>query len=392
MIDPRLFATDDYSIIYEKYFADLRHQNRVDADPSGWLDTYSVAERLLQTPSLPKRALTRYFIDVGSELGEYKERICGLISAWNHSGTSCDEVTLCPSCSNASLITMAALKDMGAKCILFETPAYFATIEQAQLLGVPFELIPTYHDSDYSLPVLDSKIESTPMTVVWLTQPRATLGFDQSPEMINQLLRKIGRRGYLVVDEATDQSHPARLGQLAQSADHRLIRLRSFTKGMGLNGLRLAAIIHPIALRSTLTDAIETLGGSLDVHSLFAVADLAETPSTFARMLAAANDQVNALRAIAERLVRGSPITVNRLTNGYIGSMVLDLSSIGHSDRSRRKRLLEWCRHMRTPVILGAGSYVAKAPPTETIRLNFFNMRDHITRGISNILGLWKQT
>jgi hypothetical protein len=57
MIDPRLFAADDYNIIHQKYFAELKRQNRVDADPSGWLDTYSVAERLLEQHPLPERAI-----------------------------------------------------------------------------------------------------------------------------------------------------------------------------------------------------------------------------------------------------------------------------------------------------------------------------------------------
>lgn len=391
MIDRRIFAADDYNIIYKRYFAELRRQNRIDADPSGWLDTFSVAERLLQPHPLPKGVIARYFIDEGRALGEHKERICSFISKWERSTVGFDGLTLCPSCGNASLITLATLKEMGAS-ILFETPAYFATIEQAQILGVPFELIPTYHNSEYSLPVLDSKIRDVPVPVVWLTQPRASLGFDQSKEMVHRLLRKIGRRGYLVIDEATDQSYPSHFGQLFHEfREHRLIRLRSFTKGMGLNGFRLAAIIHPVALRPMLTDAIEALGGSLDAHSLFAVAGLGDDPLGFARMLAAANHQVNGLRAVAERLVRGGPITVNRLTNGYIGSMVVDLSLAGRTDRSRRKRLLEWCRLMRTPVILGASMYIAKAPPTETIRLNFFSSRHHITRGIANILKLWEE-
>lgn len=392
MIDPRLFSIDDYSTLYERYFAALRRQNRVDADPSGWLDTYSVAERLIRPGSLPKRSIARYFIDVGLELGGHKERICSLISDWNRVPIGWDDVTLCPSCGNASLITMATLKDMGAKCILFETPAYFATVEQAQILGMPFELIPTYHSSNYSLPFLNDRIRRAPMTVVWLTQPRASLGFDQSHEVIHDLLRKVGHRGYLVIDEATDQSYPAHLGTLhAQTVDHRLIRLRSFTKGMGLNGLRLSAIIHPPALRPKFTDSIEALGGSLDLNSLLRVENLGQDVLRFAKMLAAANAQVNELRATAERLVRGSPIIVNPLTNGYIGSMILDLRSIGRTDRSRRTHLLEWCRHMRTPVMLGASMYVAKAPPTETIRLNFFSIRDHIIRGIANILKLWEQ-
>lgn len=392
MIDPRLFDTDDYNAIQEKYFADLKRQRLVDADPSGWLDTYSEAEPLLEDHRLPHRALARYFIDEGDALGECKDRICSLISDWDSSTVHPEEVTLCPSCGSASLITLAMLKEMGVGTILFETPAYFATIEQATILGIHFELIPTYPQDGYALPDLCRKIRNDPTTVVWLTQPRASLGFDQPHELIARLLRQIGSGGFMVIDEATDQSYPACLGARPVESRDRLIRLRSFTKGMGLNGFRMAAIIHGPRLRRKFTDAIEALGGSLDANSVYAVTHLAAKHSTFARMLSAANAQVTTLRANAERLVRGSPITVNRLRNGYIGSMVVDLSSLGSNDDNRRTRFLKWCRHVRTPVILGASMYAAKAPPTEMVRLNFFSLPDHITRGIANILRLWTES
>jgi DNA-binding transcriptional MocR family regulator len=389
MIDRRFFALDDYNRIQAQYFADLKRQGRVRADPSGWLDTYSSAEALLPAHSLPPHSITRYFVDEGSALGPPKERIRRLLSAWESREISIDGFTLCPSCGNASLVTLSTLKDCGVKKILFETPAYFATIEQAALLRIPFQLLPTYRDQNYRLPDLGQYMSRNLPTAIWLTHPRASLGFDQPHKLIRALLEQAGPRGYLVIDEATDQSYPAHLGGKSRFPRDRLIRLRSFTKGMGLNGFRAAVILHPDKLRENLTHSIEALGGSLDAHSLFAVAEFAAAPARFHRMLAAASQQVNDLRHVAERLVRGSPVTINRLTNGYIGSMVLDLSLIGRSQAVRRRRLLEWCKAVETPVILGASMYIAKAPPTETIRLNFFNLPDHIVRGVTNILRLW---
>jgi histidinol-phosphate/aromatic aminotransferase/cobyric acid decarboxylase-like protein len=391
MVNTRLFTRDDYGEIQEKYFADLRAKNDVDADPSGWLRTYSEAEPLIRAPKPSSRDLARYYVDEGLALGAYKEQVCALVSSWEGRAVSPTELTLCPSCGCASLITLSALKAMGVKRVLFETPAYFGTIQQAEEIGLRFELIPTYRTENYGLPDLKTKLCRTSATAVWLTQPRASLGFNQPTGLIRVLLERLGNHGFLIVDEATDQSFPAHLSTLcSEQPQPHLIRLRSFTKGMGLNGLRLAGVLHSAALRSALVDSLETLGGSIDVNSLCAVGSLADDIPRLRAMLNAASDQVNRLRSKAERLVVGTPLAINRLVNGYIGSMVADLSVLGHNHRERRARLLTGCRQARTPVMLGATMYMAKAPPTEAIRLNFFSQPEHITRGILNVLGIWE--
>jgi len=175
-------------------------------------------------------------------------------------------------------------------------------------------------------------------------------------------------------------------------SDARLIRIRSFTKAMGLNGFRLAAVLHPASLRKPAVAALETFGGAIDIHSLLTVSAFAADLPRLQRMLAAANRQVNLLRAKAEKLVSGTPLSVNRLINGYIGTLVADLRKLGRTHVERRKRLLEGCERLRTPVMLGAGSYMAKDPPREAIRLNFFMQPDNITRGINNIIKIWPES
>src|SRR5690349_20004054 len=91
----------------------------------------------------------------------------------------------------------------------------------------------------------------------WFTQPLAVLGFDQSPEMGADWARQLCGRGYVVSDEVTDQSCPSRLSSAKEWPSANLIRIRSFTKGMGLNGLRLAAILHGERLRNPLVNALE---------------------------------------------------------------------------------------------------------------------------------------
>jgi len=386
-----LFEKDDYADVQQKYFADLIMGGRVDADPSGWLLTYSDAEKFFHLPNIRTKDCAKYHIDDGRSLAKFKERIAKLLCRWeDQESISLEEFTLCPSGGCASLVVLATLKGMGIKKVFFETPAYFATIEQAQEIGLQFELLPSYWQDGYALRNVGRKINRSEIAL-WITQPRAALGFDQSYKVLKHWGRQFGKNCLLVSDEVTDQTFPSHLrhlDHLVPQAD--VIRIRSFTKGMGLNGLRLAAILHSRKLRSRLVGSLETFGGSIDAHSLLAITKLAQRPDRFELMLNAANAQVNNLRKKAERLVEASPIAINRLCNGYIGSMVADLNALGKSQPERRTRFLQWCKLKRTPVILGNSFYVAKAPPTETIRLNFFNRPEHITKGIANILQLWE--
>src|SRR5258708_7765671 len=110
MINRRYFADDDYSAIVAKYFAELRQSGSVDADPSGWLFTYSEAEPWLILPKVSRRDIARYYIDERQALGTDKEQICALLSAWEARPVAANTVTVCPSGGCASLITLAALK------------------------------------------------------------------------------------------------------------------------------------------------------------------------------------------------------------------------------------------------------------------------------------------
>ena len=390
-IDTRLFMVDDYSEIQAKYFAELQRQGNVDADPSGWLSTYSEAENLLQLPRLVARDFAHYYIDEGNALKAEKEPVAKLLSAWEGHPIAHDEFTLCPSGASASLVALAMLKGLGVSRVLVETPCYFATLEQAQQIGVRFDLIPTYFDDGYELPNLQERGRKSSPVAVWLTQPRASLGFDQSRKAAERLLERLGPHGYLVVDEVTDQSFPAHLSLVGrESGWARWVRIRSFTKGMGLNGFRLAALLHPASLRQAVVACLETFGGALDVHSLKMITTFSNDLPRLRAMLRAANDQVNSLRAKAEKLVMNTPLVVNSLTNGYIGTAVADLKILGRTHAERRARFLKGCKDMRTPVMLGATSYMAKDPPREGVRLNFFMQPEQIIRGINNILRIWK--
>ncbi|HEX3463787.1 MAG TPA: aminotransferase class I/II-fold pyridoxal phosphate-dependent enzyme [Candidatus Elarobacter sp.] len=344
-MDSALFGNDDYESVQERYFADLRRDGHIDADPSGWLRTRSDAEDFVAFPSVGARDFSRYYLDEGNALGAYKDRIRSVLEAWEASLISKNEFTLCPSGTCSALLTLAVLKARGVRRVIVETPAYFGLIEQLSVLGMDFDLIPTYRRNGYAIPDIEKVLSTEGPFALWMTQPRASLGFNQPRDLVEMVLTGIGANNYAVIDEVTDQTFPSHLGELhGRYRSANLIRLRSFMKGMGLNGFRLSAVIHPSSMRPTFEEYLETFGGSLDAHSLLSVNAFSADLPRFRSMLAAANLQVNELRRRLELLTRGSKIAVNPLENGYIGSMVVDVSRLGRNEAERRMALLEGCR------------------------------------------------
>lgn len=379
-------ATD--TALFQLRFRELRQRpGGVDADPSGWRDTESAAEALVPTVDFKAGDLAQYHVDAVRGLASYGIPIVGLVNAWEAADLTPQRVSLCPSGTSASLAILLTLRDLGVSSVVFETPLYFASLHQARSLALLTSVVPTFRSSRYSLPHSQLPLAADG-TAFWLTQPRAGLGFDQTPDELRQLLRSLrGQNQFVVIDEVTEQRYPAVLREFSGPEwEDRLIRIKSFTKGMGLNGIRLAAIIHPTYLKAAFVRTLDTFGGSVDIYSLATVAKLADTPERFQRMLAATNRQVSELRNRVERLAAGSVVAVNRLVNGYIGSIVVDLSSLGSDQRSRRRRFLQRCLELRTPVVLGDSYCIPPDPPYEFVRINYLIAPASVLRGVANIL------
>jgi hypothetical protein len=166
--------------------------------------------------------LAQYYIDEGDSLRARKEPVQRLLSAWEGRPISFQEFTLCPSGATAPLVVLAMLRSLGVSLVLFETPCYFATVEQAMQIRLRFDLLPTYHRQDYELPDLGASLRKG--AALWLTQPRASLGFNQPFRVVQTLLKQVGSDGYLVIDEATDRTQLYRNSRwAAHTADSGMI-------------------------------------------------------------------------------------------------------------------------------------------------------------------------
>jgi histidinol-phosphate/aromatic aminotransferase/cobyric acid decarboxylase-like protein len=378
------FRPDDFDAINSTFFSEFRADGRPFLDPSGWLATHSAAARLI--PEIPVRSsdLGRYYLDEGRALGARKDAIVSLIAAWEQHSVRDDGITLCHSISEGTLSILVALRRRGIRQILFETPGYAVTMNQADYLGLHPVMIPTIRTEQFRSD-LAKFVPAVAPSAVWITQPRMSLGSNQNVSDVRRIIERLSPSDFLVIDEATEQEFPSVLRHSELSSHPRMIRIRGITKGMGLNGLRLAFILHDPMFRDDLESAQEVVGGSLDLFSLNAAAVLAEDVHRFITMLSAARHQTTSLRNRAAKLAAGSRVVLSPLVNGYMGSAWIAFPDPDRYDETRRE-FLTFCRDRRMAVIVAASMRFAFDPTFEAVRLNYFNHEEHILNGVKNLV------
>jgi hypothetical protein len=220
-----------------------------------------------------------------------------------------------------------------------------------------------------------------------------SLGLDQEEASVRELLNGLASEEYLVVDEATEQKCPSVLSALCETYNsERLLRIRGLLKPLGLNGLRLAGVLHHSSLRESLENAQDVTGASLDLYSLAMGAELGRRKKLFFSMLSVANKQVTTLRRKAELLTSGSGVVLSRLVNGYMGSAFVPFRGGTRRYRQNRNELIAYCRECRMPVILGASMFYAFDPEWEQVRLNYFNREHHILRAAEVLSAFARRT
>jgi histidinol-phosphate/aromatic aminotransferase/cobyric acid decarboxylase-like protein len=375
----RLFQRNDFDSVYYDFFEEIWESGDVYADPSGWRDTASEVASLLPRIHIEEAAFGRYYLDEDTTLGALKERILDLLGFWEKRVVNWEDMTLYNSASTATAAVLIALRRLGARTVVFETPAYAVTVNQAKQSSYKVVLSPTYQRDGFALQIDQILQRRAHPVVFWLTQPRMSLGFDQDVVSVKNLLAGLAPKDFLVIDEATEQRCPSVLSALSgEVGSERILRIRGLLKPMGLNGLRLACVFHSKELRARLEDAQNVLGASLDLYSLKMAAELAERKELFFTMLSVANRQVTGLRKKAELLALGSAVRVSHLVNGYMGSVFVPLRGGKRKYRQNRNELLNYCRSRRMPVILGSSMLYAFDPEWEQIRINYFSRERHI--------------
>lgn len=365
-----VFEKNDFDSIYGAYFESLIAAGQVSADPSGWSRT-EPGSLLTAAPDLRPELMGHYVIDNRKLIASEKEPLLAMLGAWDGRSYAYEEATLVPSISTASLAVLFLMRSVGVREVRFETPAYYATIEQADSIGLACRRVPTWRDRNYRWDGSEFRAAGPAPVAVWLTQPRYALGIDQDVDAVESLASVLRPGDFIVIDETADQGWPTRLHGIREaSGGPNLIRIRGIMKPLGLNSLRLAVILHQMEWRAPLQEFQWLVGAALDRYSLQAAAAWSAPPGLFQAMLASARGRVAAIRRRLSAL--SGSIELSPMDNGYLGVAELDWSGSGAPRQALRSALLAFCRERRMPVTLGAAMLFALEPDRERVRLNYF--------------------
>ena len=370
-----VFEPNDYLEVIDRYYEPSLRRGVHLTDMSGW----EFSPQALETPtavSLPMHAdLARYYADSGRRLDEIKAKILPALEILDGEALDAEGVMLLPSTTIAINIILSVMKSAGVRSIVVEAPAYYAVMDAAQRIGLPYELMAPIQCPDGSLatdlPALVSRLEEKNVCL-WLHQPRYAVGDDLSPELVNDLLVRAGDSCFLVVDEANDDTTPSILGGIGKSASN-FFRLRSLSKPIGLNGVRLAMLLHQPQWRDRIVDTMWSAGGALDWFSVSFAKSLTSPPRLYADLLAQTREKLNAQRQLVAVALSGAPMHLLPGRTGSLGAIRLDWRKLRGSEEDRREALIRHLADKGVPAMLGAHCFFPKTIGFEHVRVNLFN-------------------
>ena len=379
------FNQDDYFLIKKKYFDELLNSPFDVLEPSGYLEVTSKSLKELPKFEIPREKLAQYYNDAGNNIMEFKNPILKLWNSWDECIYNKDEITLCHSVTIAGFAVLEILKSIDIKTIFFETPAYYGTIYQAEMLKIKHIKIPTYKENNWKINLSKDQIRQNSPCAVWITQPKMSLGLNQNQKSIKQLAEIMGPNDFLVIDEATEKEFPSVLKNLNNSNyDCSIIKMRSFFKGCGLNGIRLTVVSHPIALKKKFNLAMWLFQGGLDLFSLTAGKIASISKDQFVLMLKLAREETIKKREKLENLSRGSIIEPIRLINGYIGTLRVNFPN--NKFWENRRALLEYLKKEKIVATLGSSMFFAHDPCAEHIRLNYYLDEEVLIKTVQRLI------
>jgi len=383
----QFFAADDYFTVQEQYFSklignpDVRHL----AAPNG---TDVAAGEIVEAVEPTMQHAASYCNDaLITEMDPFKTPILEMLAAWEQSSLSSRNCTVCHSATMASLAVLSVLKDMGIQTVLFETPAFYGTLMQATRLGLHTHRIPTYARDKYDWDLTHCIRPSRASRAIWISHPRASLGTSQPVDRVNALLAQLSANDVLVVDEALESSWPSGLRQLWEHESMgQVIRLRSLFKSTGLNGLRLALILHDPSIKADLDNALWQLQGGLDRPTLDVARQLVSPPDRFAALLNQSTKAVVARRERLQTLCDGTAIKISDATSGYIATgEVLFPDDDPRLYGKRREELLHYLRDTKITTTLGSSLNFALDSSREHFRINLLRPLEELESALSDI-------
>lgn len=384
--DPDNFYEEEHTI-----FQSQRENNTYKFDLSGWENTTSPNSEYLPNiaESLNHTDLVHYWNDRGTKIMKQKLHMAKKLSEWDELEYSFDNFSIGNSPTIGFAGVLFLLKEEGIKRIIFETPYYFAPYYQAIELGFEVIRIPTFYNEGFCFFPEKFGVNMGDDTAVWITQPRYCLGIDNDVDTLRNILSSFGENCYMVIDEATEMKFPSHLGDSLDVELDPVIRIKSFFKGTGINGLRMCAILHAKSLRDDMCMALEYWQGGLHSLSLQYATQIIERESFFQHMLKVSRSEVSNLFRTASEIYFNAHFKLLPLENGYLGAGYIDKPFAFDSIEDFRIKVLEYCVANGLLLMTGNHWQLNRDPNRLFFRINYFRKEKEILEGL-NCLNNWR--
>lgn len=388
---PLFILEDDFELIRHKYFREIIDNKSWDALPGGVQDNFAPFYNNFPIINLTQDKMSGYKIDSGGNLNYLKEKFLPLLKEWEGREIKMDEFSICPNATFAINICLLAMKTLGIKETVHETPSYFGTVELSKLHNLKTSLLPTNLSNNFYFSDSDlAKIKNIKhQFCVVLTQPKMGTGFNRDISFTKHILKNIPKKSFVLIDEAADRSFPS-LSQNFEYNSEQIFRVKGIFKGLGLNGLRGTIIYHHSKYKKLISSLIELNGGTIDSYSAETLSKLAETPAFFKHALNYASDYINKGIKIVEKEFIGSNINFNPIENGYIG--LIEIPFRDNNFFENREKLLKQAKEIKCPLVLGSSMYFPYNGNSEWVRFNFFSTLDNIEKSANKLHQLYITT
>lgn len=366
---------NDYFEVKRNHYDQFIDAGDVAADFSGWEFSSEAQFPAIIGKAPVQSDLNRYYADSSNRLREFKLPLQQLLCKWEERDISYDSFSVFPSTTIAMSLIMAILAERGINRIVLDCPFYFAAFENAKARGWDIEYIPPSDTLTGRLNVTQfQKSLAQDNCVVWLHQPRYSVGSNLIAEDLEQLVDSFHGNRFLVVDEANDDSFPSKTRRYLEGiSTEKLFRIKSLVKSFGLNGVNLAFVMHDEVHREDLVDNMWRLGGTLDYFSLDYVRQLACPPSYFRDLLKITREQLSKRRQLIDALIETDRSMLLPATTGFLSAIRIELPGKPVDRIRTRKLLIKHFAQNRIPAMLGAHIYMPPSPGFEYVRVNLFN-------------------
>lgn len=362
------YLADDFFEIRKKYFS----TKKTYFAPSSAQENTIPVLSMLSSYNIDKEQLVPYQNDEAGLGLEARRAICGILQAEGEVFTP-NEVTISPSITSASINVLYFLMSRGINKILLETPCYYATKFQIESFGLDLEMIPTYEKDRFEWNLDINKMQDT---AIWVTQPRISLGLNQSITRLNEICCNLmSKNCFLVVDEATELQVPAIMAnRLFNSHRQRIIRLRGLLKPFAINGPRIAFILHGDDIAEELKKFVWISHGGIDRFSVNTILDFSHKSDHYVFMKKCAFEQIfdNARRI--NQLLHNHPVKTVTYENGYTSALILPLNRSAMSKiiyLDKREKLINFVERLGVFPTLGPSMYFSYDGKHEFLRINY---------------------